>query len=228
MKVIKTITTLLILSFFMVLGCQGNSNKKQKTEKVPSNDAEISIENAPAPEWQTISIDDDQGHGPDYGTEEAAEALVHRFVGNDEGYQEDGYGLSVTELKKVSTNPEIFEATYMHRHFGDDGMFYTGKVEIKGNKARWVANSDKIIGIEELLENILREALENDNGNTQQEIKPNSKIDDILNTEHQFMAAYGSIQKIFRLDMQKMTSLWDRLSSKETFSEWVDILKTQK
>ncbi len=167
------------------------------------------------------------GHGPDLDSNEGIRAMTVNFLRNDETYQNGGYGLSVTEIKKVKTNPNIFETTFIYPTEHND-MFYTGSLEVKGNQARWAAGSNKTIEIEKVLEMILKKALYNGSGDTNIEIKSNSQISDILKTEQQLLVTRYVIQQIFQSDMKKMDLLWNKLSAKKTFSEWLEVLKTEE
>ena len=230
MKTSKIFFFSLALGVSFLFGCKKEPNKteKTKTEAVtPVNKEHKSKDKQDENTWRLIEIGDGQGHGPDPGSDEAVSAIAHRFIFTDESYQEDGFGLTISKIKKRKNEPDIFVATYMHRHYGDKGVFYTGQVEVKENQARLVKNSFKIKDMQSVLKDILYQALENDQGNTQTKIDLSSKITDILETEHQYMATHDAIQSIFQLEQGKMNKLWQTLSSKKTIQEWIDVLSAE-
>lgn len=241
MKIIKVTVLLIALGSFLILGCRSNLNK-QKTEQIestskadksilkteestpPTKIENVPLENDLEDNWVAVNACDGKGHGPDLDSDEGIRAMTYRFMKNPETYRKGSDGIFVTEINK--TNPEISKVNFIHRHVGEKDVFYTRSVEVKVDKVRLVADFDEIIEIEKVLEMLCRRALQNNNGNTEVEIKANSKIRDILETEDQLRAMRFPIQRIFQPDWKKMDSLWHKLSSTQTFSEWMEILKT--
>ncbi len=175
-------------------------------------------------EYITVDIEDGTGHGPDTGSNEGISSVAYQIVKQSEAFQQDGFGLSTGDIMLISEDPLTNIVDYSYRHFGDMGSFYTGKVKVVGNKGFIIPGSDKIVEPEAVLIKVMRQALANDNGNTEMKITGKTPISEILQTEHQHMSAYGDLQVAYQLSSSKMDALWAELTALKTFGEWTDQL----
>lgn len=174
----------------------------------------------------SFSTTDEHGHGPDEGSEEAARSIVWQFIYADETYQQDGYGLVIRSTIAYPETPGRYLVTYLHRHYGDPGMFYSGEVIVNGSRASHLPHSQQFVGVAQILETLFREALENDAGDPNRTIVNDTPIHTILQTEHQFMALHDGLQNLYNLDYEAMQSFWAELSKRETFGDWVIYLNS--
>ncbi len=172
-----------------------------------------------------VEIWDEHGHGPDPGSEEAARSAAWQLVQQSESYDNDGFGLEITNLKRISASPSIYIAEYSWRHYGDLASFYTGKVRIEDDEPRFVADSQNIVGPAEILTTVLSKAatsVESGKDGKLTAIDRQTPIADLLNTEHQFMTVYGLLQQRYGLGREMADKLWQELSGLETVGEWVN------
>ncbi len=177
-----------------------------------------------------IEIWDKDGHGPDPGSEEAARAAAWQFIQQSESYDNDGFGLEITNLRKLDSQPPIYIAEYSWRHYGDLASLYTGEVRIEDDTPRFINNSQNIVGPAEILMAAIQAARTVDEGEKEIPATPNGQtpIADLLVTEHQFMTVYGQLQQRYGISRQTADKLWQELSQLETFEDWVNRIAMSK
>ncbi len=205
--------------------CKDSSSEMPATDTVDNQIAQP----APSPDTvrqdlEEVDILDHDGHGPDSGTDEAAYSMAHQLIMRSPAYQEDGYALSLNGIEKVDDSPAAFVVDYMYRHYGDIGSFYTGQVQVVGTKAGFVPDAHQIRQTDEVLRELLREALGTDNKNGETAIENSTPVNSLLESENQFAAVHANLQRILGLDNSEMDALRTKLAPTMTFGEWVDLI----
>ncbi len=189
----------------------------------------------------TVPVDDHVGELldpayfvlPEEPTPEAAETAApgwaleaaRRWVENGDAYVEDGYGLRVGALGRRAAQPDTYLITYAWRHFGDPASLYTGTLRVTADSVVDVTNGIGIKGPQDILVDVIGRAAvtdgsEDGRGLGALEIGPHTRVSDALETEHQWMEAYGLLQAAYDLPPERMDKLWAELTALNTVAQW--------
>lgn len=95
--------------------------------------------------WEPpISVFDDQGHGPDPGSEEFVRAAAYQRVRTSQLYTQHGHSLQTHEVRKSGTDGSwLVDYSWQDRR--DPGSLCTGTIRVTGERADFVATAFRIV-----------------------------------------------------------------------------------
>jgi len=177
------------------------------------------------PWMPALSATDDQGHGPDPGSEEAARSLAWQLLRASSAYQEGGFGLAILSAERGADG--VWSLPYVWRHRGDPGSFHSGVVAVNDNSAAFVPDAFRTLSALDIVQRALAEAWQTDRGGAlASNFDPDTVVADILDTEHRHAAAFGYLRTVLAIDRPgEMDELWNRLSREGTVADWANTLE---
>jgi hypothetical protein len=95
--------------------------------------------------WEPpISVFDDQGHGPDPGSEEFVRAAAFQRVRTSRAYAEHGYSLQTHDARQADTDGSwLIDYSWQDRR--DPESLYTGTIRVTGERADFVADAFRVV-----------------------------------------------------------------------------------
>jgi hypothetical protein len=95
--------------------------------------------------WEPpISVFDDQGHGPDPGSEEFVRAAAFQRVRTSQAYAEHGHSLQTHDARRSGTD-DSWLVDYSWQDRRDPDSLYTGTIRVTGERADFVATAFRIV-----------------------------------------------------------------------------------
>ena len=95
--------------------------------------------------WEpTIAVFDDQGHGPDPGSEEFVRAAAFQRVRTSQAYTEHGHSLQTHDARRSDTD-DSWLVDYSWQDRRDPDSLYTGTIRVSGERAEFVASAFRIV-----------------------------------------------------------------------------------
>jgi hypothetical protein len=95
--------------------------------------------------WEPpISVFDDQGHGPDPGSEEFVRAAAFQRVRTSEAYTQHGHSLQTSNARRVDEDASWL-VDYAWQDERDPDSLNTGTIQVTGEQADFVATAFRVI-----------------------------------------------------------------------------------
>lgn len=91
-----------------------------------------------------IAVFDDQGHGPDPGSEEFVRAAAFQRVRTSQAYTEHGHSLQTHDARKSDAD-DSWLVDYSWQDRRDPDSLYTGTVRVTGERADFVASAFRVV-----------------------------------------------------------------------------------
>ena len=220
---------LAIFFLFLFIGCKTNANKHTVKHKQETTN----VSNTPSEErFLTIDISDGDGHGPGTNSLEGLGAMAHQLIYKRQqlNKKQNDFVLLVFDVEKVRASPKSdnkeppLNVKCVYR-FLSDTIFKMIEMEAKGNQARLIPNSKKIIGKREVLAYILEEKLAEYKSDSKIKIDDMTKINHVLQTEHQMEEVYYPLNYLFNFNDISLTQFKNTFNQNKSFGKWVSLLQ---